>query len=146
MALQLIMKAMTSNRDTDLRRGLHDRWRAIYAQVHGRIHDASAERMNEVRDDVERSELSATEAIEFALMEMKTETLHHIDEALLRLDAGEYGSCFECRGEISEHRLRALAFAVRCMACEARRERDRKRTNALARHAVSSRFAGALSY
>ena len=41
-----------------------------------------------------------------------------IDDALVRLDAGQYGSCLECAREISERRLRALPFAVRCQACE----------------------------
>jgi RNA polymerase-binding transcription factor DksA len=43
---------------------------------------------------------------------------------LVRLDAGKYGVCFECEDEISERRLRALPFAVRCQACEERREQE----------------------
>ena len=54
---------------------------------------------------------------------MKGETLRRVREALVRLDAGEYGYCAECDGEISEKRLRALPFAVRCTACEAAHER-----------------------
>ena len=46
-------------------------------------------------------------------------------QALVRLDAGKYGSCFECDEEISEQRLRALPFAVRCQSCEKRREQER---------------------
>ena len=42
----------------------------------------------------------------------------------MRLDAGKYGSCLECAREISERRLRALPFAVRCQACEDCREQD----------------------
>ena len=53
---------------------------------------------------------------------MKTETLARIDEAIVRLDAGKYGSCFECEGQITERRLRALPFAVRCQTCEEHRE------------------------
>jgi DnaK suppressor protein len=59
-----------------------------------------------------------------ALLQMSAESLLRIDEALVRLDAGEYGSCFECAGEIAERRLRALPFAVRCVACEERREKN----------------------
>jgi RNA polymerase-binding transcription factor DksA len=63
---------------------------------------------------------------------MRVETLLRIDEALVRLDAGEYGSCFECAGEISERRLRALPFAVRCRACEERREEEHGHARQLA--------------
>lgn len=52
--------------------------------------------------------------------EVHNETLTLINEALFLLDAGQYGSCVECENEISEGRLRALPFAVRCQACEER--------------------------
>ena len=45
-----------------------------------------------------------------------------IDEAIARLAEGAYGACVECDAEISEGRLQAVPFAVRCQACEARRE------------------------
>ena len=46
------------------------------------------------------------------------ETLMLIDEALFLLDAGEYGYCVDCDGEIAEADLRALPFAMRCRACD----------------------------
>jgi len=42
------------------------------------------------------------EHIEVALIQMKGETLQRVREALVRLDAGEYGYCAECEGEIAE--------------------------------------------
>jgi len=56
------------------------------------------------------------------LIQMKSETLHKIEEALARLEEGTFGYCFECGDEISERRLRALPFAVRCKDCEEARE------------------------
>jgi DnaK suppressor protein len=86
-----------------------------------------------VRDDVEHSDANNHGGIEFSLLQMRAETLARIDEALVRLDAGKYGSCFECEREISERRLRALPFAVRCQACEERREQEEGRARRLAR-------------
>jgi DnaK suppressor protein len=63
--------------------------------------------------------------IELAMLQMRAEALSKIDVALYRLDAGEYGSCVDCKGEIAERRLRALPFAVRCQGCEERREQAR---------------------
>ena len=40
--------------------------------------------------------------------ELPAETMTRIDQALVRLDAGQCGSCFDCGREISERRLRAL--------------------------------------
>jgi DnaK suppressor protein len=71
-----------------------------------------------VRDDLEAADADIQGDIDVALLHMRAETLTRINEALFLLDAGQYGSCVECEGEISERRLRALPFAVRCQACE----------------------------
>lgn len=62
--------------------------------------------------------------IELALVQVNLQTVARIDDALVRLDAGKYGSCLECAREISELRLRTLPFAVRCQPCEERREQE----------------------
>jgi DnaK suppressor protein len=65
---------------------------------------------------------------------MKAETLALIDAALSRLDAGSYGACAACMGEIAGRRLRALPFAVRCEDCEDQRERSERERDGQARH------------
>ncbi|HEY4671529.1 MAG TPA: TraR/DksA family transcriptional regulator, partial [Gemmatimonadaceae bacterium] len=77
--------------------------------------------------------------IEFALIQMKSETLTKVNDALTRLEHGNYGYCFECGEEISERRLRALPFAVRCKDCEEAREiaQQRERVMAQRRGAAS---------
>jgi DnaK suppressor protein len=114
----------TTNRDTDLRKILTDRRRALQDEVQGRIREGRAGRHKEVSDDLEYSDTDVQGDIDCALLQMRAETLARIDEALLRLDAGKYGSCFNCAGEISEPRLRAVPFAVRCQACEEKREQE----------------------
>jgi len=42
---------------------------------------------------------------------MKSETLNKVNDALVRLESGNYGNCFDCGEEIAEKRLRALPFA-----------------------------------
>ena len=67
------------------------------------------------------------EDIEFALIQMKAETLQKINQALARLEEGTYGHCFECDAEIAQLRLRALPFAIRCRDCEEVHERAQQR-------------------
>src|SRR4029077_2140260 len=86
---------------------------------------------NEVFDAVESSEADIQDDIEFALIQMKSETLNKINDALVRLEQGDYGNCFECGKEIAEKRLRALPFAVRCKDCEEARENAEKRERQL---------------
>ena len=67
-------------------------------------------------------------------------TLSKIDEALGRLEEGAYGNCFECGSQISEQRLRALPFAVRCKDCEEARETAARRERLMAQRHSSSFF------
>ncbi len=122
----------TAMRNADLTKILCERRREMQNDFQGRIRHGRTDRPNEVRDDLEHSDADIQGDIELALLQMRAETLIRIDEALVRLDAGEYGSCFECAGGISERRLRALPFAVRCRACEEKREREQGHARTLA--------------
>ncbi len=129
--------ASTSNgRYADLKRMLDERRRGILNEVQGRIRDQREAdawgKVHEVLDAVESSEADIQEDIEFALIQMKAETLTKINDALGRLDEGTYGYCSDCGGEISEQRLRALPFAVRCKDCEESREVAAEREKAMA--------------
>ena len=127
--------SMKQGRYSDLKRMLDERRREILSEVQGRIRDQRDAdawgKVNEVLDAGESSEADIQEDIEFALIQMKAETLTKINEALGRLEEGTYGYCSDCGGEISEQRLRALPFAVRCKECEEAREMAAERDKAL---------------
>ena len=111
------------SRYAELKRMLVTRRHEIQAEVKGKIRDVREEatwggKQSEVLDAGESSEADIQDDIEFALIQMKSETLNRIDDALTRLEQGSYGNCFECGEEIAEKRLRALPFAVRCKDCE----------------------------
>jgi DnaK suppressor protein len=72
----------------------------------------------EVRDAEEQSVDDFVQEVDLALMQMKSETLKRIDQAISRLENGTYGLCQECEGEISEARLKALPFAALCRSCQ----------------------------
>src|SRR5262245_20670410 len=117
---------LNEERYAELKRMLEDRQKEILSEVQGRSRDHRSEsgsgKLNEVFDAGESSEADIQEDIEFALIQMKAETLNKITEALTRLEEGAYGNCFDCGEEISPKRLRALPFAVRCKECEEARE------------------------
>ena len=75
-----------------------------------------------VRDAEEQSVHDFVQDVELALMEMKSETLQKIDDALRRLEEGTYGTCAECGNELTEARLRALPFASLCITCQEQEE------------------------
>jgi DnaK suppressor protein len=133
-----------SARYADLKKILEDRRREIMSEVQGKIRDVRAEgttqKLHEVFDAGESSEADIQEDIEFALIQMKAETLQKINEALTRLEEGVYGNCYECGEEIAQPRLRALPFAVRCKDCEEAREIAQQRERLMAQRRSSSLF------
>lgn len=125
----------------ELKQMLEDRQRELIAEVQGKIRGVradGAEKPHEVMDQGETSEVDIQEDIELALIQMKAETLNKINEALMRLEEGRYGMCFECGEEIAEARLRALPFAVRCKDCEEAREVAAQRERTLSQRRGSS--------
>jgi DnaK suppressor protein len=134
---------MATRKNTDLSSG-SERYRALKSmleerrcklidEVQGKIRNARVDggKERDVYDDGEISEVDIQEDIEFALIQMKTETLDRISEALGRLEKDVYGNCFECGDEIVRARLRALPFAVRCKECEEARENSQIRDRVL---------------
>jgi DnaK suppressor protein len=133
--------APQSTRYDELKRMLEERQRELTTEVQGRIRGVradGAEKPHDVMDQGETSEVDIQEDIELALIQMKAETLNKINEALQRLETGRYGFCFECGEEISEARLRALPFAVRCKDCEEARENAANRERMLSQRRGSS--------
>ena len=136
------MAATNGRRDHELRKMLEDRRRELVYEVRGKIRDGRRDynKEREVLDEGESSEVDIQEEIEFALIEMKAETLKKIDAALRRIGEGTYGECFECGEEIPAARLRALPFAVRCKDCEEAREAAELRERMTQRRGSSALF------
>jgi DnaK suppressor protein len=140
MATTTRTRKAAKSRYTELRKMLEDRRRELMHAVQGKMRDVRAEgnKERDVLDQGESSEVDIQEDIEFALIQMKAETLNKVDAALRRLEEGTYGNCFECGEEISEARLRALPFAVRCKDCEEARETAEQRERMLSQRRSSS--------
>ena len=137
--------AQTGSRYSDLKAMLDGRRRELQSEVQGKMRGVREEgswggKLNEVLDAVESAEADIQEELEFALVQMKSETLSKVNDALVRLEQGNYGNCFDCGDEIAEKRLRALPFAVRCKDCEQARENTEQRERQLARRGTSSLF------
>jgi DnaK suppressor protein len=131
----------TATRSTDLRQILIERRRELQDDVQNRIRVGRIDQSHDVRDHIDTSDAHIQGDIEFALLQMRAETLTRITEALVRLEAGSYGTCVSCGCEIPNRRLRALPFAVRCQRCEEKRESAQR---GRARHPVQPRDSASL--
>ena len=112
-----------------LNRMLQDHQAEIHSKLRSLRQVLPAE-VAQVRDAEEQSMEEFVLGMDFALMEMESETLRKIDEAIRRLGEGSYGVCRECDEEISEARLRALPFATLCRDCQEEEEETAAARNA----------------
>src|SRR5688500_6235745 len=138
-----LMKTMEDRRSGDIKSMLEEHSRELEHEVRGRIrharHRSGEER--EVLDEGEACEVDVQTALEFALLQIKADTLNAIDAAVRRLGDGTYGNCFECGERIHDARLQAFPFAVRCKACEDVREMAAQRgTGPVSRGGASELF------
>ena len=119
-----IQTRQQTTRDARLRQVLEAERRQMEDNMRERKRDGRSEGPLDARDVVDIADATLQQEIDLALLQMRVATVGRIDEALRRLDAGQYGFCFECDEAIAESRLRALPFAVRCQACEKKREQE----------------------
>ncbi len=75
-------------------------------------------------DDLRRR--GAARAMDFALSDRQAQAMGVIADALRRADTEAYGDCADCGEPIPFARLRAEPWALRCVDCEARRERHQR--------------------
>src|SRR5688572_12884413 len=97
MSSKTKQSGMATERYAELKHILDERRREILSEVQEKIRDvravgASGEGQG-VLDAAETSEADIQDDIELALIQMKSETLHKIEEALARLDEQTYGYC-----------------------------------------------------
>jgi RNA polymerase-binding protein DksA len=59
------------------------------------------------------------------LMESEEKTLQKIEQALVRIDDGTYGTCEACGEAIPKARLQVIPFALQCVECARKEEGDR---------------------
>jgi DnaK suppressor protein len=69
--------------------------------------------------DIEECALDAEEqGVGFSVLQLTSQTVQGIETALQRLEAGEFGTCSDCRCRIAALRLRAMPFAALCLGCQ----------------------------
>jgi RNA polymerase-binding protein DksA len=56
--------------------------------------------------------------------------LHHLDEALLRIENGEFGICIGCGEEIPKERLEAVPHTRYCIPCKSQKDNKDKEVEA----------------
>ena len=73
-------------------------------------------------DTADFAEKSHEEWIFLQKNSFDTELLREIEQALIRLRDGSYGTCLDCGMPMSKKRLEAIPWARYCVSCQERRQ------------------------
>jgi len=114
LEMKAILEKMKEDALTEITKAMKSGANSVTGEPSGDIYDqASSERDRELG---------------MLLGDREREKLVSIDEAILRLEEGEYGICEECEEEIPLGRLKALPFARHCVKCKSDIERQQAQT------------------
>jgi DnaK suppressor protein len=101
------------------RRILQDQLREHVARVSTEQAVALESDDDGVKDSVDMSLVDVNKEIAFRLTERESQIVADIDQALLRIREGSYGTCARCGNPIDERRLEAVPTARYDAACQA---------------------------
>lgn len=112
------------------RRKLIERRRVLWKEILDDLENDAIEQHRDVIDVIREYGDMALEEIRestaFSLIELKHNELVMIEEALGRIEKGEYGRCMDCNRWITSARLDVMPYAVRCRDCQAEHEKLEK--------------------
>jgi len=97
-----------------IRKQLEDAHREIAASL--RLRDQVC--IEQSAEAMEQIQAAAVRELAISNLDRSARWLREIDEALRRLDNGEYGTCANCEEEIGAKRLRAVPWAQFCLMCQ----------------------------
>lgn len=84
--------------------------------------------LENTEDEGDLATISHNKELLYNLHESDFQRLKSIQEALKRMDRGEFGECIRCGEEINEKRLAAVPWATMCITCQEQTERELSNT------------------
>ena len=75
-------------------------------------------------DMADKAESSYTKEFLLSLSDTERKQLQMIDQALIRIQKGDYGICQTCGIKIGKKRLDAVPWASNCIACQEKAEEE----------------------
>jgi DnaK suppressor protein len=80
--------------------------------------------LENTEDEGDLATISHNKELLYNLHESDFQRLKSIQEALKRMDRGEYGECLRCGEDINEKRLMAVPWATLCINCQEEAEKE----------------------
>ena len=87
--------------------------------------ESSVQDIGDILDSVSEER---TRELDLILTDREKRKLAQIDDAIDRIEENTYGLCEECGVKIPKARLKVLPFAIFCVECQEKNEREEKYT------------------
>ncbi len=81
---------------------------------------------DDLADETDLAASEISQNLVFKLRDRERIMLQNLDEALMRMDEGTFGTCMDCEEPIEPKRLDARPVSTLCIACKEREERQDK--------------------
>ncbi|HNC94892.1 MAG TPA: RNA polymerase-binding protein DksA [Myxococcota bacterium] len=108
---------MTPERTEFFRSLLKERLAALLVEAGSTVTNLTGDKEN-LADPIDLASMESNRDFQLRIRDRERVLIHKIQEALKRLDDGEYGICVACGDEISEKRLIARPVATHCIDCK----------------------------
>ncbi len=117
-------KKMNKKEKDEFRKMLVAKKESIIRKLSETIAESKEMESNVAQDLVDKAETSYTKEFLLSLTDTERRQLLLIDEALKRLERGEFGACQLCQKEIGGKRLEAIPWTPYCIDCQEKAEEE----------------------
>jgi len=114
----------------------------ILRVIHNEMKQGREGEAGEGRDTYDIASDERDREIMLLLGDRERKKLQLIDDALARIESGEYGECDECGGEIASGRLEAMPFTRLCVTCQDEFEQAQRTMHTESATAAAPRYPG----
>lgn len=105
---------------------LCDEMKALLGEADKTVTEMTSDSSN-FPDPTDRATQESDRNFELRIRDRERKLINKINDALERIDKGEFGICEECGEEISEARLKARPVTTLCINCKMEEEQKEKR-------------------
>ena len=107
----------------DLREEIIREIEHINKEARSNLRDSSGDLSSHTFHMADIADENFAKELNLELASNEREILRAINQSLYRIETGEYGICFDCKGLIPKSRLRVIPYTLLCRKCQEEREK-----------------------
>lgn len=97
-------------------------WNEVRAELFEKLGEELHTQYDLPRDIGDQGILDLLDDTGLSIVDIRRRQLTQLEEALVKLETGDYGRCEDCGRKIDDERLRVAPYAACCVYCQSKRE------------------------